>query len=164
MDKELILKEAKKILKIDINHIHGLSHWERVEKFGHYLAGLNGADKKLLSLFAFTHDLGRVNDTYEDFLHGERSAEIAKKFFQEGIIKATDEQMDKLIYACQHHNKPKAQSDDLTIRTCWDSDRLDIWRVGIEPNPLYLYTNEAKNPKVIQMAKGLSIGEIKFLG
>lgn len=159
MDKNIILEHAEKLLRIDIDHIHGKSHWERVEKYGHYLADLNGADKQVLSLFAYTHDLGRENDSYEDTLHGKRSAEIVKNFFSKNIIKITNEQLDKLVYACVHHSELRAQSDDLTIQTCWDSDRLDIWRVGIEPNPLYLYTQEAKNSETIKMAKYYTIGE-----
>lgn len=158
MDKELLLKHAREKIKIDIDHIHGQGHWERVEKYGHYLADSNGADKKVLSLFAYTHDLGRENDSYEDFFHGRRSAEIVRDFFARGIIDVTSVQLEKLLYACVHHTELHAESDDLTIRTCWDSDRLDIWRVGLEPNPAYLYTQEAKDPKVIMMAKDCVMG------
>lgn len=159
INKDLIIQNSKGILKIDINNIHGIGHWERVEQFGHYLSSLNGADKNIISLFAYIHDLGRENDS-EDVFHGERSAQIAKSFWDGGIIKSTVEELDKLMYACSYHHKLMAQSDDLTIRTCWDSDRLDMWRAGIEPNPIYLYTNEAKNPTVIRMAKGFSTGEM----
>ena len=31
--------------------IHGLKHWQTVERNGHYLADFNGADKKVLSYF-----------------------------------------------------------------------------------------------------------------
>lgn len=158
MDKKLIIDQARKIIKIDINHLHGINHWQRVEQFGHYLADFSGAEKNILSLFAYLHDLGRENDD-EDFYHGERSAEIAKSFFEKGIIQATTEEMDKLIYACQYHNKAEASSDDLTIQTCWDSDRLDMWRANIEPNPLYLFTNQAKKSETIIMARNFSLGK-----
>lgn len=158
MDKNKIVESVKEIIKVNINAIHGINHWERVERFGHYLADLNGADKKILSLFAYTHDLGRENDG-EDVFHGERSAQIAKMFWEKGVIESTTEDLDRLMYACSHHHKLRAESDDLTVQTCWDSDRLDMWRAGIEPNPLYLYTKEAKNPLLIEKARYFSTGQ-----
>tara|TARA_B100000315_G_scaffold79959_1_gene73252 strand:- start:616 stop:768 length:153 start_codon:yes stop_codon:yes gene_type:complete len=35
-------------------------------------------------------------------------------------------------------------ASDITIATCWDADRLDLGRVGADPNPKYLFSDEAK--------------------
>jgi len=57
------------------------------------------------------------------------------------------------MYACEHHSNQTAKSDNITIQICWDSDRLDIWRLGIEPDPKYFYTGLAKQPETILYAK-----------
>lgn len=40
-------------------------------------------------------------------------------------------------------------SDDPTVAACWDSDRLDLGRVGIIPEARLLSTERAKRPTVI---------------
>ena len=44
------------------------------------------------------------------------------------------------------------KTDDLTIATCWDADRLDLLRVGVMPDPRYLVTEAARNAEVIEWA------------
>ncbi len=158
------LNNMEKIIKYIEKHMngyaspdHGLKHWRSVEKLGNYLADINGADKKIVTLFAYMHDLGREHDD-EDAEHGKRSALIVQELFDKKIINITPEQYKKLIYACQFHPLEMAQSDDITIQTCWDADRLDLWRVGIEPDPKLLFTKEAKTPKIILMAKDGLLG------
>jgi uncharacterized protein len=34
--------------------------------------------------------------------------------------------------------------ENITIGTCWDADRLDIGRVGIQPNEEFMTNPEAK--------------------
>jgi uncharacterized protein len=41
---------------------------------------------------------------------------------------------------------------DVTIRTCWDADRLDLGRVGITPHPEYLRTEVARRAETIAWA------------
>ena len=48
--------------------------------------------------------------------------------------------------------------DDVTIQTCWDADRLDLWRIGIEPRPEYLYTEMAKKTEMIELAREIERG------
>ena len=40
------------------------------------------------------------------------------------------------------------------LQTCWDSDRLDLGRVGITPHPNRLCTAVAKRPEPIKWADG----------
>jgi uncharacterized protein len=42
----------------------------------------------------------------------------------------------------------------VTIPTCWDSDRLDLGRVGIMPHPSRLCTDAAERPETIKWAEG----------
>lgn len=156
-DKDLFLNYISKLLTVHFDGVHGLGHWQRVEKFGELIAQSTGADLEVLRLFAYTHDLGRVNDD-DDPEHGFRSAKIVEDLYSNKIINLRPEQYEKLIYACSYHMITSANSDDITIQACWDSDRLDLWRDNIEPDPKYLYTEIAKKPEVISWAKSLSFG------
>jgi hypothetical protein len=48
-----------------------------------------------------------------------------------------DPSFDLLMYACIWHTD-KDFTDNITIGTCWDADRLDLGRVGIFPSPQFL--------------------------
>ena len=50
---------------------------------------------------------------------------------------------DRLHYACCWHTHEDS-SDESTIGTCWDADRLDLVRVGIKPDPDYMSSDPAK--------------------
>ncbi|MEI6835940.1 MAG: HD domain-containing protein [Candidatus Falkowbacteria bacterium] len=149
-----ILRYIKEELNINTDGLHGLSHFARVEQIGNYLADQTGADLEVLSLFAYTHDLGRVHDD-EDLEHGIRSAKIVEQMYAQKIIDITQVQYEQLIYACSYHCLDSARSDDLTVQACWDADRLDLWRDSIEPLPHLLYTSEAKKDKTITWARDL---------
>jgi len=41
---------------------------------------------------------------------------------------------------------------DITVATCWDTDRLDLWRLDIEPDPARLLTVAGRNPERIEQA------------
>jgi uncharacterized protein len=112
---------------------HGLEHWRQVEFNGLLLAPRTGADITVVRLFALFHDCKREDDGY-DAVHGERGAEFAKQCFEEKRLDITQEQFDKLYYACKMHTHER-NNDDVTISTCYDADRLDLGRVGIPLNP-----------------------------
>lgn len=129
------------------NHIefsvHDLDHWQRVEHNGLFLARSVEADPVIVSLFALFHDSQRLND-FEDPHHGARGAELANDFFSEGLLPISHEQIDLLAYACTHHTNLIHHSD-LTVQCCWDADRLDITRIGVNPDPFLLNTIKAKH-------------------
>lgn len=155
-NKEAVLNYVNNNPDIWAKGIHGLSHWQRVEKFGEFLAAASGADLEVVRLFAYTHDLGRTTDA-PDPGHGLRSVKIIEDLYAKKIISLTEEQYQKLIYACSYHTVLLAHSDDITIRTCWDADRLDLWRVGTEPRPEFLYTELAKKPETLSWSKEISL-------
>ena len=128
-------------MAIPIDSIHGYDHWKNVERIGHYIAEKNGADKEVISAFAFLHDIGRTRES-EELNHGEKSAELIKKSFQ---LNLDNEQLGKLLIAVANHDKSDAKSDDITIQTCWDADRLDLPRVYIFPDKDLLYTQDGKS-------------------
>lgn len=119
---------------------HGIVHWMRVERNGLYLANFNGADKKVISYFAYLHDSMRVND-YIDPGHGKRAAAFAKEHRDK--IDLDDQQFYLLIKACETHTEGE-ETDCPTLGACWDADRLDLTRVGFKVDPVFLQTEEAK--------------------
>ncbi len=129
--------------------IHGITHWQRVRENGLRLAGINGADAVIVELFAFLHDIKRLNDGF-DPLHGQRSADFARTL-RGTTINLDDTRFEMLAYACAHHTDGKI-SDEVTIATCWDADRLDLGRVGIIPDPKRLCTAAARDPDILTWA------------
>jgi uncharacterized protein len=55
--------------------------------------------------------------------------------------------------ACHGHTHQRFHPD-VTIQTCWDSDRLDLGRVGVTPHPSRLGTEAAKTPANIKWVDG----------
>lgn len=124
-----------------IDSIHGPSHWRRVEQAGLLLATRTGANTDVVRLFALFHDSKRLND-WTDEGHGARGADFASelrgKFFD-----LDDAAFSQLHYACVWHTD-QDYTNDPTIGTCWDADRLDLGRVGSVPNPEFMCTEFGK--------------------
>lgn len=62
--------------------------------------------------------------------------------------------MDLLAFACEEHTNGGI-SPDPTVGVCWDADRLNLWRVGIRPNPRFRSTEAARSEERIAWAYGL---------
>jgi len=120
--------------------IHGVKHWQTVERNAHYLAEFNDADSEVLSYFAYFHDCMRENE-YSDRGHGPRAAVFAKQ--HRDLIPLDDIQFKQLTDACKGHTHG-TRPECITINTCWDADRLDLLRVGIIPDANRLHNEEAK--------------------
>jgi uncharacterized protein len=130
---------------------HGVSHWARVLENGIRLASETGANIDVVQLFAVFHDARRVNEGIDDG-HGQRGADLALQL-RGDWFDLPDEDLDLLYAACVGHTDGDTPSD-ITIQTCWDSDRLDLGRVGICPDPQKLFTDTAKQPEVLKWADG----------
>ena len=134
-DRARLIALIKSEFKINWHGIHGANHWARVLHHGKNIGALRKADPMVVELFGFLHDSCRLDDG-RDPKHGETAAEFAYGIHGDYFhLKPT--QLDKLCYAMRHHSGGKV-SDDATIQTCWDSDRLDLGRVGIHPSPKFL--------------------------
>jgi len=59
--------------------------------------------------------------------------------------KLNQEQYAKLLEAVSEHNNSKAKSNDITVQTCWDADRLDLPRVREFPDKKLLHTEVGKS-------------------
>src|SRR4051794_33972358 len=130
---------------------HGIAHWARVLENGLRLAGETGANIEVVRLFAMLHDSRRINEG-SDPDHGPRAAEFASSL--RGRLFDLPEPEFRLLHrACAGHTHERTHPD-VTIRTCWDADRLDLGRVGITPHPSRLCTEAARRPEMIKWADG----------
>lgn len=132
-----------------VDGIHGLPHWERVRDNGRRLAASTGADPVVVEYFAALHDACRHNDNH-DLRHGPRAAELVRRL-DPSLLPLDADRLDTLAEACRTHTSGTT-TDDPTIATCWDADRLDLLRVGTRPDPKYLVTEAARDPAVIEWA------------
>ena len=130
---------------------HGVAHWARVLENGLRLAEETGADLGVVRLFAVLHDSRRVNEA-TDPEHGPRAAEFALSL-RGRLLDLPDHEFRLLHRACAGHTHERTHPD-VTIRTCWDADRLDLGRVGITPHPSRLCTEAARRPETIRWADG----------
>lgn len=151
-----VLQAAKDRFVLNLRGIHGIRHWTRVRENGHRVARHTGADKVLVELFSCLHDCCREDDS-SDPGHGERAAEFARSL-RGTLLHLTDEEFELLFEAIRDHEIGKT-TGDVTVRTCWDADRLDLGRVGRRPNPRYLCTDYAREPATIEWAYRRSVDD-----
>ncbi|MCP4006649.1 MAG: hypothetical protein GY725_20920 [bacterium] len=149
-----LLEFLKAEFRLDWRGIHGVSHWARVRYNGLVLARLLGANARVVELFAFLHDLRRENDS-RDPEHGARAADLVREI--NGRFFALEPAELRLLeIACREHTNGHRRAD-VSVQVCWDSDRLDLGRVGIRPHPDRLCTAPAKTPEVLKAAYARSL-------
>lgn len=146
VDVHAILQAILRGYALDLEGIHGVAHWARVMENGLRLASETGADVEVVRLFALLHDSRRMNDG-SDPDHGPRAAEFARTLRGDAFELASS-QFKKLYEACEGHTGGRTHPD-VTVRTCWDSDRLDLGRIGIRPRPRLLCTEVARRNETI---------------
>lgn len=118
--------------------VHGPDHWRRVERNGRVLATRTGAVMDVVRLFALFHDSCRINE-HHDPGHGARGARLAESL-RGKLFELPDDYFALLLEACKGHTDIHHHTDP-TIGTCWDADRLDLGRVGLDPDPAYMSTD-----------------------
>jgi len=140
--------------------IHGVAHWSRVWYHGRMLAAATDVNPAILAWFAFLHDSQRHNDGL-DPEHGRRAADFAVHLRRQGVINELGPgEFENLCEAMRLHSDGHTVGDG-AVRACWDSDRLDLARVGIEPNPSRLCTDAARMPSVINEAMRMARGSAR---
>jgi uncharacterized protein len=118
---------------------HGEVHWRCVTATGLDLASAeDGVDGPLVFCFGLLHDTRRENEAVDPD-HGSRAAAFAGELRAEGALSLDEERFAALVEALRLHSSGQV-SDDPTIGTCWDADRLHLPRVSIEPNPAFFST------------------------
>jgi uncharacterized protein len=136
---------------LPLHGYHGVAHWARVLESGRRLSAETGANIEVVSLFAVFHDSRRLNEGFDPD-HGSRGAQLAEAL-RGRLFDLADDDFQLLHYACRWHTDEESHPD-VTIRTCWDSDRLDLGRVGIVPDPDLLCTDAARKSSMINWAHG----------
>ena len=136
-----LIRAIKEQYSLDWDGIHGVSHWARVWENGMRLSEEAGADKEVVGYFALFHDARRLNEG-RDRDHGRRGAELAARWRGE-LFHLDDEAFELLYFACVHHTDGLIEGD-VSVQACWDADRLDLGRVGIQPAAHRLCTEAAR--------------------
>lgn len=113
--------------------LHGESHWRAVAAVGLELNRLvPSSNPSLLLAFGMLHDCRRRNDDY-DPEHGARAADMALESIPLRDILSID-QIETLAYACLWHEKGRVERNQHDVGLCWDSDRYNLLRLGIDPD------------------------------
>ena len=142
-----IVDKVAKDFKIDFYGDHGIKHWERVYENTQILASHYKVKTEVFELFALLHDSKRENE-YEDIYHGLRASIFVKELLDDRLIKLDRKDEDRLIFACANHTKKDKTNplcNDIIVQICFDSDKLDLGRVGIIPDASRMNTDFAKN-------------------
>jgi uncharacterized protein len=145
----LLIQTILNEYQLSWNGVHGIPHWARVLENGLHLASYTGAQTQVVALFAVLHDSRRTNES-KDPGHGRRGAQFAKCLKGKAFDLSADA-FALLETACTYHTD-SLTTGDITVQNCWDSDRLDLGRVGIVPDPRYLCTEAAKQPELLNWA------------
>ena len=142
----MMKENIKKVREFAIKHartgeesIHGIDHWDRVARNGEALH-VPDADMEVVLCFAYLHDVERQTDAY-DVEHGPKAAELIGQIRESVLGFLEDRQIGLLKDACTFHTTVP-RTGNPTIDTCFDSDRLDLPRVGITPDPDRMATKE----------------------
>jgi uncharacterized protein len=137
------------------SQLHGERHWQCVAHAGADLCReVAGADRHVVFLFALLHDSMRLNDG-TDPEHGPRAAAFARELTAAGLLALDEGRLTLLELACELHTEGQVASDP-TLGVCWDADRLNLWRVGITPDPELLSTAAARRVEWIEGAPALA--------
>jgi uncharacterized protein len=135
--------------QLPVSGIHGIAHWARVLENGRRLWRATGARPLVVELFAIFHDSRRINEGWDPG-HGRRGAVLARRL-RATHIDLPDYDFELLIEACARHTEG-GTGGDITVRVCWDADRLDLERVGIRTDPRRLCTTAAREPALLEWA------------
>lgn len=149
INKHKLFNYLREHFRLDWNGHHGAGHWSRVLKNGLLLAKAEDARTDVVMLFAFLHDHERFDDN-DDEGHGVRACLNATKLRGE-YFDIDDAGFSLLLEAMSGHSTGDTRGD-ITVRVCYDADRLDLGRVGIKPLPQYLCTDTAKDPEFLNAA------------
>ena len=140
-----LLQKIKEHYALNWYGTHGISHWARVYENGVILSEQPGVNSKVVQLFSIFHDSQRRNENIDEY-HGSRGAQLVLHLKEH--ITLDDNEFQLLTVACGLHTNSLSHEEP-TVQVCFDSDRLDLWRIGVEPNPDFLCTPVAKLPTTI---------------
>ncbi|MEM7478938.1 MAG: hypothetical protein AAF483_28480 [Planctomycetota bacterium] len=76
-----------------------------------------------------------------------QNMDFAEPSLRKTLFELSDAKFELLYLACRDHTAGQI-AGDITVQTCWDSDRLDLFRVGVKPHPEKLCTAPAKKHEI----------------
>jgi len=129
---------------------HGEGHWLAVAATGLDLHAhavnttLDVPDPLLLVLFGLLHDCRRENEQ-RDPGHGPRAADLTRGLSTAGLLRLAPAELDVIVEACTLHDTGAVNERHATIGACYDSDRLQLPRVGIAVSHSYISTPSARD-------------------
>ena len=145
---------------LDYKGYHGVPHWARVAHHAIELSLASNLDPTVPALFALFHDSCREEE-HNDPEHGKRAAHWVRRLAKRGKLpQLSTEQVELLSSACSDHSEGYTHAHPI-VEVCWDADRLDLGRVGLEPDPKKLCTALAQDPERIRNAYRWSQGYAK---
>lgn len=71
------------------------------------------------------------------------------------IAELDDLSIERLCEAIRLHRDGHTEGDP-ALKACWDADRLDLWRVRIDPDPERLCTAHACKLQVLRRANRMA--------
>ena len=148
-----LLAQIKSHYPLNWSGTHGIIHWSRVFDNGIRLSTQPGVNSKVIQLFSIFHDSQRENEG-TDPNHGKRGAELAIELRDH--LPINNDEFQLLVIACSLHTSADNHYD-ITVQACFDSDRLDLGRVGNYPDPRLLCTPMAKQTETIEWAYDRSV-------
>ncbi len=142
-DEQKIIAEIRNYVhsRWKLGSMHGIRHWDRVYENGQKLMTPD-VNPLVVGLFAYLHDSCRVDDG-EDTYHAQRATAWIDTLRNTYLKDVSNEEIELLQKACRLHTTV-SRTGNPTIDACFDSDRLDLWRVGITPDPNRLATEKGK--------------------
>lgn len=161
IEEEKLIKEFWEIIPVEVmkqvmnefhlknSVIHGISHWSRVFYYGATLSKIHNIDLEIIAYFSIFHDSKRMLEDDEPE-HGPSAAEFFKKL--DSIIFIKPENKEIIYEACRTHNLVDS-TDIKEIGVCYDADRLDLWRVSLEPSDKYLHFDISKQNETKDSAR-----------
>ena len=143
MDTSIDFEALKKFVagRWQLDEIHGMPHWQRVERNGELLA-TEECDLTVIRCFAYLHDSCRLNNG-GDREHGPRAAVFIESLRNNYLKGLTDQQFALLKEAIEKHTS-HSRTGIPTIDACFDADRLDLMRVGIWPKSEKMASEKGK--------------------
>lgn len=152
VDLDLLVAHVTTQAPLAASELHGERHWLAVARAGAEIVERTpGADRQVVFLFALLHDACRRTESREPE-HGPRAAALAGELPAD-LLRLDEPRLGLLQEACRLHEAGTTSADP-TIGACFDADRLNLWRVWIEPDPALLSTAAAREPGLIRRARG----------
>lgn len=128
-------------------HCHGPDHWKRVTRNVLFLGQHHTFDVEVGIAFALLHDCQREFDYGNDLHHGLRGSTCVDGLTHHPWWTLSPNQTYQVQVACRFHTQAQPWhwfANDTTMHACFDADRLDLVRVGIDPDSKFLFTQKAK--------------------